>query len=127
MLPARHRLRRSGDFATALSTGLRSARRTLVVHLVPPLCDSSEPAVTRVGLVVGRGVGNSVVRHRVSRRLRALLSVRIETLDAGSTVVVRAFPAAADASSDVLGSDLDAALQRACRRAERAGPEPGRH
>lgn len=65
-----------------------------------------------VGLVVGRAVGGSVVRHRVSRRLRAQLAQRLALLAPGSATVVRALPAAAEADSAALGRDLDAALRR---------------
>lgn len=65
-----------------------------------------------VGLVVGRSVGGSVVRHRVSRRLRAQLAERVDALEAGTGVVVRALPEAASADSAQLGRDLDAALAR---------------
>ena len=66
----------------------------------------------RVGFVVSRAVGNSVVRHRVSRRLRHLLADRIGTLPARCTLVIRALPASAAASSSELGADLDGALRR---------------
>jgi ribonuclease P protein component len=68
-----------------------------------------------VGLVVGKSVGGSVARHQVSRRLRAQLAVRLNGLPAGSGLVVRALPGAAEASSAELGADLDAALQRLAR------------
>jgi ribonuclease P protein component len=67
---------------------------------------------TRVGFVVSKAVGNSVVRHRVSRRLRHLMRDRLGTLPLGCTLVIRALPAAAAASSADLGTDLDAALRR---------------
>lgn len=63
-----------------------------------------------VGLVVGKAVGPSVVRHRVSRRLRAQLASRLDKLGEHSAVVVRALPGAGQASSAELGADLDAAL-----------------
>ncbi|GAA1030293.1 hypothetical protein GCM10009565_65280 [Amycolatopsis albidoflavus] len=66
----------------------------------------------RAGFVVSKAVGNSVVRHRVTRRLRHLVSARLGTLPAGTSLVVRALPPAASASSAELGSDLDAALRR---------------
>jgi ribonuclease P protein component len=70
----------------------------------------------RVGFVVSRAVGGSVVRHAVARRLRHLMRDRLTLLPVGSHVVVRALPAAASASSTELGRDLDAALDRALRR-----------
>jgi len=66
----------------------------------------------RVGLIVGKSVGGSVVRHRVSRRLRAQLAARLDRFAAGTGVVVRALPEAALASSAELGRDLDRALER---------------
>ena len=51
-----------------------------------------------------------MVRHQVSRRLRAQLADRLAGLPAGSRVVVRALPSAADASSQALGAQLDRAL-----------------
>ena len=66
----------------------------------------------RVGFVVSKAVGNSVVRHRVTRRLRALVRDRLGTLPADCTLVIRALPAAAEASSRQLGADLDGAFRR---------------
>jgi len=66
----------------------------------------------RVGFVVSKAVGNSVVRHRVTRRLRALVAERLGTLPAGCALVIRALPAAAGATSSELGADLDGALRR---------------
>ena len=69
-------------------------------------------AVPRVGFVVSKAVGNSVVRHRVARRLRHVLRDRLGTVRPGCTLVVRALPPAATAASADLGSDIDAALRR---------------
>ena len=62
--------------------------------------------------MVGRTVGNSVVRHRVIRRLRHLVRDRLALLPAGSLLVVRALPPAALASSADLGRDLDSAFAK---------------
>ena len=69
-----------------------------------------------MGFVVSRAVGGSVVRHTVARRLRHLVRARLHRLPAGSSLVVRALPASATATSDQLGSDLDAALDRVLRK-----------
>ncbi|WP_284743432.1 ribonuclease P protein component [Amycolatopsis sp. RTGN1] len=114
MLPAAARLRRSEDFRVVLRRGSRAGRRRLVVHALTT--DPSEAAdvtsAARAGFVVSKAVGNSVVRHRVTRRLRHLVSARLGTLPAGSALVVRALPPSATASSAELGADLDAALRR---------------
>jgi len=66
----------------------------------------------RVGFVVSKAVGNAVMRNRVKRRLRHLVQERLVALPDESLLVVRALPAAADASYATLATDLDAALRR---------------
>ncbi|WP_200212054.1 ribonuclease P protein component [Micromonospora coerulea] len=128
MLAAAQRLRRSSDFAAAVRGGRRVGRGGLVVHLtLPPTTgpdgttlpepardlgvDTSAPS--RAGFVVSKAVGNAVVRNTVRRRLRHLVRERLDQLPAGSTLVVRALPAAAEASYARLGADLDAAIAAA--------------
>jgi len=114
VLPAAARLRRSEDFRVVLRRGSRAGRRRLVVHALTtdPSGAADAPSAARAGFVVSKAVGNSVVRHRVSRRLRHLVSARLGTLPAGTALVVRALPPSSTASSAELGSDLDAALRR---------------
>ena len=57
-----------------------------------------------------------MVRHRVSRRLRAQLGARLTALPQGSATVVRALPASATADSAVLAADLDRALHRLAKQ-----------
>jgi ribonuclease P protein component len=135
VLPAPARLRRREDFALAVRRGRRAGSRTLVVHLLLPDPAAGAPRPTgtdavptastpqgptcasaRVGLVVSRAVGSAVVRNRVKRRLRALATARLGQLPPGALLVVRANPAAAAASSQLLGSELDRGLSRVLRR-----------
>jgi len=102
-------MRRSGDFTSVVRDGGRNRRGCLVVHLQPGLTADAAPLV---GLIVGRSVGGSVVRHRVARRLRAQLAAKIPTLPDGSGLVVRALPDSAEATSERLGADLGSALAR---------------
>ena len=73
---------------------------------------SPAPAGARAGFVVGRAVGHSVVRHRVTRRLRAVVGAELHRLPETADLVVRARPEAAAASSDTLHRDLAAGLDR---------------
>lgn len=108
MLPHAFRMRRSDEFTSVVRGGVRTRRGHLVVHLHSALTADDVP---RVGLIVGKSVGPSVVRHGVARRLRAQLSARLSMLPAGSGVVVRALPGSATVTSAELGADLDAALR----------------
>ncbi len=109
VLPAEHRMRRHDDFARVIRDGRRAGQPRVVVHLVArPGCDA--PAL--VGLVVSKAVGNSVVRHRVSRSLRHQMRPKLDRLPRGSMLVLRARPEAADATSGDLGADLERALDR---------------
>jgi ribonuclease P protein component len=108
VLPATHRLTRGGDLRRVSRTGRRAGTDTLVVHLVM----QGDQGPARIGFVVSRAVGNSVVRHRVQRRLRHLCRERLSDLPPGCELVVRALPAAARASYAELGADLDRCLQR---------------
>ena len=111
MLAAAQRLRRSTDFAAAVRGGRRAGRGTVVVHLL--LDEPAQASTARAGFVVSKAVGNAVVRNKVRRRLRHLVRPRLAELPAGARLVVRALPAAASASFDTLGADLDAALAAA--------------
>ncbi|MGM1059711.1 ribonuclease P protein component [Saccharothrix sp. Mg75] len=120
MLPAANRLTRSQDFGLVVRRGRRAGRPRLVVHVLT--ADqagdtSAQPTLdtSKVGFVVSKAVGNSVVRHRVSRKLRHLVRDRLASLPAGTSLVVRALAPSADANSAELGHDLDAALRKVLR------------
>ena len=112
MLPSVNRMRRAGDFATVIRTGHRARSGRLLVHHTAALSPVSAESPPLVGLVVGKPVGGSVVRHAVSRKLRAQLATRLDRLPAGSGTVVRVLPGGGDASSAQLGGDLDSAFAR---------------
>ncbi|MFC6239710.1 ribonuclease P protein component, partial [Longivirga aurantiaca] len=79
---------------------------------------SSRPGQSpRAGFVVSKAVGGSVVRHAVARKLRHLMAPRLGDLPVGSSVVVRALPDSARATSVELAVDLDGALASALRKA----------
>ena len=117
VLPASNRLRRSDDFRRAVRSGRRAGRRAVVLHLLvrDDRADNAPAAPARVGFVVNKAVGNAVLRNRVHRRLRAVLTTRLPDLPAGSLTVVRALPSSAAASYDELAADVDGALGRVLR------------
>lgn len=112
MLPAGSRLHTSDDFAAVVRSGRRAGTRHLVVHVL----GTGRPVAPRAGFVVSAKVGNAVVRHRVTRRLRPLVRQELAALPDGTDLVVRALPLAATASSRDLGLDLRSGIAAAQRK-----------
>jgi ribonuclease P protein component len=125
VLPAQARLRRRPEFTAVVRSGRRAGRPTMVLHYlserpVQPGSGSASgapaspttPPGARAGFVVGKAVGNSVVRHRVTRRLRAVVRQELHRLPSTADLVVRARPEAGTATSAVLHRDLVSGLDR---------------
>jgi len=100
------------DFDAAVRRGRRAGRSRLVVHACTTPDATGEPDGARIGFVVSRSVGGSVVRNRVQRRLRHLAAQRLHRFAPGTLLVVRALPPSASATSAELADDLDAVLGR---------------
>lgn len=111
-------MRRPAEFEQAIRRGARSGSTSLVVHLAE---DPAAGASAHVGFVVAKSVGNAVARNRVKRRLRAVVSHRIDQLPHGGRLVVRALPGAAAPGSGALAEDFDRALAGASRRLRKQG------
>lgn len=92
--------------------GLRSGTQTVVVYMA-----LTGDAPSMAGFAVSRTVGGAVIRNRVKRRLRAISAELLPTLPAGTHLVMRALPAAADASFESLRSDVDSAVRRTLAKA----------
>ena len=104
---------------------VRSGRRAGARHLVVHLLHTGGPAAPRAGFVVSAKVGNAVVRHRVTRRLRVAMRSELPALAPGVDVVVRALPAAAGATGAELATDLRHGLAAAERKSRRAPVHTG--
>ena len=106
---------RDGDeFRRTIRRGASAASDAVVTHVAV----TDGPGV-RVGLVVGKKVGNAVARNRVKRRIRHAVAPELAALPDGSRVVFRALAPAAvrhDLSADVVDG-LHRAMRRSTRRA----------
>lgn len=120
MLERTQRLTNGREFARTVRRGQRSGTTTVVVHLATTADSDQERGPARAGLVVGKAVGNAVVRNRVKRRLRHLVRAHLADLPGGAVLVLRALPPAAEASSAQLAADLDRALRRLTREGVRS-------
>ena len=110
MLARAQRLTSGRGFADTIRRGRRAGTSTVVLHLSTD--SKAEGAPPRVGLVVGKAVGNAVARNQVKRRLRHVARERLTSVPDGTVLVVRALPPAAAGSSAVLAKDFEAALRR---------------
>jgi len=106
-------MRRRTDFSAAIRMGSRAGRPLLVGHLLVRDGVAEPP---RAGFIVSRAVGPAVVRNRVKRRLRHLVTGYLQSLPAGSLLVLRANPSAATASQADLAAELGLVLRALLRR-----------
>ena len=67
-LPKQERIRKSDDFTRILRGGKRTRGRLLDLRWC--VDDPSGEAPNRIGVAVGRRIGNSVLRNRLKRRIR---------------------------------------------------------
>jgi len=81
-LPRSTRLTRQADFQHVLRQGCSVADRNLVVYLAP-----NELPWSRLGLRVGKRVGNAVCRNAFRRRLREAFRHNLSDLPAGFDIV----------------------------------------
>lgn len=102
-------MRRGSEFTLTTRQGTKASRGRVVAYV-----HGGGAGPVRVGLIVGKSVGNSVVRHRVARRLRAAVAAVIDTLPGGCLVVLRALPGAGE--DPTLMSDAVSALRGAVTR-----------
>ena len=86
MLPRQHRLNKSAELRHVLRRGRRFAIPQAVVTIVV----TNDAQVSRLGLVTPKVVGNSVVRHGVSRSIRHAGAAVIKTIPTGVDIAVRA-------------------------------------
>lgn len=100
-----HRLRRAADFQRVRAVRRSWGHPLLVLYVAP-----NDGQTTRLGISVGRRVGNAVVRNRVKRRVREAVRHRYADLAPGHDLVfiarapaaTAAWPALRDAAEDLL-------------------------
>lgn len=84
MLNKENRVNNPNDFKLIM----RKGRTMKTKHFIVSVLKTDGP--TRFGYVVSKTVGNSVVRHSVSRRLREVSRDFIASNPTGSNVIIRA-------------------------------------
>lgn len=98
MLPISARLTSPQDFARTTKSGLRVTTQHFVgyLHVQTALTNPYTQEVLngfteqpRAGLIIGKSVGGSVRRHRVSRQIRHAIAPLLKDFPAGSLIVIR--------------------------------------
>ncbi len=113
MLAKANRLVRADDYRRLVRRGRRVATRHALVYVSRG--DSELPP--RFGFIVPKTVGVAVDRNLVRRRLKALTFAAIPALPAGTEIVIRALPGAAQAGWDTLRSEISGVLSGGVTRA----------
>ena len=94
-------LKKNTDFVSVYREGSSKADRFLVVYIL-----GKESRENRFGVSVSKKVGNSVVRHRIKRRLKEIYRLHEGQFAEGYDIVVIARVNAASASYAVLEKSL---------------------
>ena len=98
----------ASDFRATVRKGRRVATPSALLYV------SRQPDAqpTRLGFIVSKGVGNSVTRNLVTRRLRAIGSAFVRLEPTGKDVVIRALPGCPGVSWTTLQSEILEGLER---------------
>jgi ribonuclease P protein component len=120
MLASANRIVRGDDYRSVVRRGRRSATAHAVVSVVRrpdagPAGLDDRP--TRFGFIVAKTVGNAVTRNLVRRRLKAIAYGLLAETPIGYDVVVRALPAAAQATWPTLLGDVSRSFARGVEKA----------
>lgn len=82
-------LKKNREFQSVYRRGLGKANRLLVM-----IVKKNELSENRIGISVSKKVGNSVVRHRITRLIREIFRLHWDEIDGGYDIVVVARTAA---------------------------------
>lgn len=94
-------LKKNQDFQKVYRKGRSFANRLLVMYIL-----KNDLEKNRFGISVSKKVGNSVVRHRVTRLLRESYRLHEDVFNSGLDIVVIARGTARDASFHQISSAL---------------------
>lgn len=106
MLPNSARIKSSSDFARVTKSGRRTTTDSLIAYLLLNQSNSGsnlnhkKDDSPKLGLIISKSVGNSVVRHRIARQIRHASFNYLSLLPTGSLLVIRAMKRSNDAFTE---------------------------
>lgn len=86
-------IKKNSDFQKVYKTGKSYANKILIMYVM-----NAEDGDTRIGISVSKKVGNSIVRHHITRLLRESYRLNKDIVKTGLDIVVVARAAAKDKS-----------------------------
>ncbi|MBU5482170.1 ribonuclease P protein component [Blautia sp. MSJ-19] len=107
-------LKKNRDFQQVYKRGTSKANRYLVMYVLP-----NQHMKNRLGISVSKKVGNSVVRHRLTRLIRESYRLNEEAFDRNIDIVVIARNSAKDRSYQ----EIESAFMNLAQRHEITGAE----
>lgn len=108
MLARPNRLTRAAEYKNVVRRGVKCVG----VHTVTYVVASGNEHSARFGFIVSKQVGGAVTRNTVRRRLKAVCAGADPAVLAGSDVVIRALPSAAEAPYSTLQREVTRCLAR---------------
>ena len=100
-------IKSSGDFSRVYNHRESLANKYLVMYIL-----ANDLMYSRIGISVSKKVGNSVVRHRITRLIRESYRLNKEKLKSGYDVVVIARPSAKGKGFE----EIESAYLHLCRK-----------
>lgn len=94
-------LKKNKDFQNVYSKGKSKANRYLVMYVM-----ENDLSMNRLGIQVSKKVGNSVVRHRLTRLIRESYRLNSEMFNSGLDIVIIARNTAKDKNYKEIESAL---------------------
>ncbi len=114
------RLRLREDFARVFALRCSAGNGLLVIYVA-----GNGLRWSRLGVSVSRRLGNAVMRHSITRRIREAFRLQKESLPAGLDIVCVAKAPACDRVTDISASLRDLAEKAAQKLARRTSGDSG--
>lgn len=107
MLARANRLVRAAEFRATIRRGQKHTAK----HLVISTLQTAQGSPVRFGFVIGKTVGNAVVRNRVRRRMRAAAYLLVQSGVTGIDVAVRGLPGSSELTVAEFAAEFAKALK----------------
>lgn len=97
-----YRIKKEKEFQRIIQKRQSFANRNFIVYVI----EAPDNKHFRVGLSVGKKVGNAVYRNRVKRLMRAVLFDMKDTIDPKSNIILIARPPAVNLSFEEVSKNI---------------------